>query len=154
MGSSWNNAEARGEAPMLSPPDRTTDARDCSRNRRTCVARYAAPPASTVLPSDNVTRPDEPDGGSRFPWRSLNAISRISSAPAPLPWSAAAAAAGAATSASAAASADARRSSRADRAMVSSPRARRGRMAQECAGPVPPAPGRGGEHVEARGRPR
>ena len=36
----------------------------------TCVARYSTPPATTV-----PIRPAEPAGGSRFPWKSLNARS-------------------------------------------------------------------------------
>jgi len=36
------------------------------------VARYSTPPASTV-PVAVVTRPDEPEGGARLPWKSLTA---------------------------------------------------------------------------------
>jgi hypothetical protein len=43
------------------------------RSCATCVARKAAPPASTSAPA---TRPDDPEGGSRFPCRSLSAIRR------------------------------------------------------------------------------
>ena len=54
------------------PREFLTSARSCL----TWVARYAAPPASTVVPSACTTRPDDPVGGSRLPCRSLKLITR------------------------------------------------------------------------------
>ena len=61
---------------MLSPVETTTEFFTSERSCLTCVARYAAPPASTVVPSASTTRPDEPVGGSRLPWKSLKPIIR------------------------------------------------------------------------------
>ncbi len=71
VGSSWKRPERSGLAPIRSPADTIAVligfvASSCFR----CVAKYSAPPAFTV-----PMRPDEPDGGSRFPWKSLKASS-------------------------------------------------------------------------------
>ncbi len=70
VGSSWKSADSSGLAPMRSPAETTKVLRFASESARTCVARYSAPPAFTV-----PTRPLEPLGGRRFPWKSLRARS-------------------------------------------------------------------------------
>ncbi len=69
VGSSWNRLDSRGLAPIRSPADTTIELRFVCSSAFTCVARYSAPPASVVGP----TRPLEPAGGWRFPWKSLRA---------------------------------------------------------------------------------
>jgi len=69
VGSSWNSAEASGEAPMLSPALSRIEFFDCDSRVLTCVARQAAPPASTGSATPPITtRPLDPVGGCRFPW--------------------------------------------------------------------------------------
>jgi len=76
VGSSWKRPEISGDAPTMSPPAAVIEYRLFLRASRRCVARYSTPPASIVfvVPSawSSVTRPEEPDGGSRLPCRSLN----------------------------------------------------------------------------------
>ncbi len=59
----------------MSPPAAVIEYGWPVRAWRRWVARYSTPPASIVfvVPSgwSSVTRPEEPDGGSRFPCRSL-----------------------------------------------------------------------------------
>src|SRR6478752_7251642 len=78
VGSSWNSADANGDAPMRSPAATNTEFFTSDLAALTAVARYAAPPASTVVfPSLSVIRPDEPAGGCRLPWKSLTDITRM-----------------------------------------------------------------------------
>ena len=70
VGSSWKSAESNGLAPMRSPAATTSVFLLVASSVLTCVARYSTPPATTV-----PIRPAEPAGGSRFPWKSLNARS-------------------------------------------------------------------------------
>src|SRR4051812_21791018 len=80
VGSSWNAADSSGEAPTMSPAATVTLLRWPARAWRRWVARYSTPPASTftsvTLPPTSAwsvtMRPLEPDGASRFPWKSLN----------------------------------------------------------------------------------
>jgi len=74
VGSSWYAAEISGVAPIRSPAATTSVFLFTSDLR--WVARYAAPPASTVAPVSSTIRPPEPLGGSRLPWKSLIATSR------------------------------------------------------------------------------
>ena len=84
VGSSWNSADTIGEAPIRSPWPTMTELRTWAWRFLMWVALYAAPPAVTCEPSDSVTRPEEPDGGSMFPCRSLMPIRRTSTVRAAL----------------------------------------------------------------------
>ena len=68
VGSSWDSAETSGEAPMSSPALSRIEFFACDSSVLTCVARNAAPPASTgSAPPPITTRPLDPAGGCRFP---------------------------------------------------------------------------------------
>jgi hypothetical protein len=76
VGSSWKSPDRSGLAPIRSPDDvSSVFAGFCVRSCLYHVARYSAPPASTVtgvpFEIDVTTRPFDPVGGCRFPWKSL-----------------------------------------------------------------------------------
>src|SRR4051794_9989505 len=59
VGSSWNRALSRGEPPTRSPAP-TSMEYFSTRSLRSCftwVARYSAPPASTLVPESSTIRP-------------------------------------------------------------------------------------------------
>ena len=74
VGSSWKAAESSGEAPTMSPAATVTVLRWPLRAWARWVARYSTPPTSAVSVGSGpvCTRPLDPPGGSRFPWKSLN----------------------------------------------------------------------------------
>src|SRR5215218_10792699 len=75
VGSSWKSADTSGLAPIASPAATTSVFVFAIRSCLMCVAKYSAPPASTVWPGPTLTRALDPVGGSRLPCRSLNASS-------------------------------------------------------------------------------
>jgi hypothetical protein len=58
--------------------ERTIEFFTCACTCLTCVDSYTVQPASTLVPSGKLTRPEESDGGSRLPWKSFSVIRRTS----------------------------------------------------------------------------
>jgi hypothetical protein len=73
VGSSWNNAEASGLAPIRSPAPTVIVLEFAVRSVLTCVARKAAPPATTFTPAEFRMVPGVV--GWMWPWKSLIASS-------------------------------------------------------------------------------